>query len=199
MPEVQPILWKEQRLHLLDQRLLPSEETYIALEGATDTAEAIRAMVVRGAPAIGVTAAFGLAMQARAFRADRLSADLDDAVATLGQARPTAVNLTWALQRLRKAAEPGLAAGDATALADDLEREAVRMMEADVDANRRLGAHGAALLSEAGTVMTHCKRRRAGYGRLRYGDRCGCAQHGSLASAWTWWPLRRAPFYRGRD
>jgi methylthioribose-1-phosphate isomerase len=133
---------------LLDQRLLPNEEKWIVCRDASSVAAAIRDMVVRGAPAIGVAAAFGIALAAR------LGDDVKEAADLLRKTRPTAVNLGWAIDRM-------LAAGG------DLVQEAVRMFEEDVAANRRIGRYGAELLGQRATVLTHCNAgalATAGYG-----------------------------------
>lgn len=162
MKEVKPILWKAGQLRLLDQRKLPATEVFLDLTGARDTAKAIRSMVVRGAPAIGVTAAFGMAMEARRFRDGQVEADFEKAAAILHAARPTAVNLAWALQRLRElvAAElAGAKAGrsvKASKIAKAIEREAKAMMAEDVAVNRKMGAFGAKLVGKGGSVLTHC-------------------------------------------
>ncbi len=164
--EVRPIRWQAGRLLLLDQRKLPARETYVACRGARDTALAIRRMIVRGAPAIGVAAAYGLALEARRFRSGRLVADFERAATVLAAARPTAVNLAWAIARLR-AALAELPAGATTATAARrLEREAHAILAADVETNRSIGRHGASLVG-AGDVLTHCNAgalATAGYG-----------------------------------
>jgi methylthioribose-1-phosphate isomerase len=135
-------------LSLLDQRLLPREEIWIECPSAADVAEAIRTMVVRGAPAIGVAAAFGMAIAAQ--RGD----DLQKAADELRSARPTAVNLAWAVDRM-------------LATKGDLVAEAERMFTEDVEGNMRLGRYGAELLGEQATVLTHCNAgalATAGYG-----------------------------------
>jgi methylthioribose-1-phosphate isomerase len=135
-------------LSLLDQRLLPREEIWIECPSAADVAEAIRTMVVRGAPAIGVAAAFGMALAAQ--RGD----DLQKAADELRSARPTAVNLAWAVDRM-------------LATKGDLVAEAERMFTEDVEGNMRLGRYGAELLGEQATVLTHCNAgalATAGYG-----------------------------------
>lgn len=134
---VTPIRWDGQSLFLLDQRLLPREETWLEYQTAAGVAEAIRTMVVRGAPAIGVSAAFGMAMAAR--RGD----DLQEAAAVLKGSRPTAVNLAWAVDRML--AHDG-----------DPVTEAERIFREDVEANRRMGRYGAELLGERSTILTHC-------------------------------------------
>ncbi len=155
--EIEPIAWKGGRLRLLDQRKLPHTETMLELRGAADTARAIRAMVVRGAPAIGVTAAFGLALEARRFRGGRVMADFERAAAVLQAARPTAVNLAWAIERQRRVLVAAAAdAEPAPARAAALLRESAEAMLAeDIAANRAMGAAGAALLGR-GDVLTHC-------------------------------------------
>jgi methylthioribose-1-phosphate isomerase len=124
-------------LHLLDQRLLPAQEIWLPCRTAAEVSDAIRTMVVRGAPAIGVSAAFGMAMAARA------GEDLADTAAMLKRSRPTAVNLAWAVDRML--AHDG-----------DPAAEAERILEEDVAANRAMGRHGAALLGGTSTVLTHC-------------------------------------------
>jgi methylthioribose-1-phosphate isomerase len=165
-PRIEPIVWKNGRLLLLDQRKLPHVETYLELHGAADTARAIRTMVVRGAPAIGVTAAFGLALAARKFRAGRVGADFEKAAATLQAARPTAVNLAWAIERQRRVLA---ALGDGVTperAARALRATAETMLAEDVAVNRAMGMAGARLLAK-GDVLTHCNAgalATAGYG-----------------------------------
>src|SRR6059036_4342203 len=104
---VSPVWWAHDRLMLLDQRLLPTQELERAYTRWEDVADAIRTLVVRGAPAIGVAAAFGVALAARESRAatfDGLMADLETAIKGLAATRPTAVNLFWALDRMRRVA-----------------------------------------------------------------------------------------------
>ena len=145
---VTPLRWNGKTLSLLDQRLLPREEVWIECRTAHEVADAIRTMVVRGAPAIGVSAAFGMAMAAAG------GEDLQRAAAELKQARPTAVNLAWAVDRMLRTT------GDLTA-------EAERILFEDVEANRAMGKFGAQLLGETATVLTHCNAgalATAGYG-----------------------------------
>jgi len=168
--DVEPIVWKSGRLFLLDQRKLPHREELLELHGARDTARAIKTMVVRGAPAIGVTAAFGLALQAKKFSSKRLRQDFEKAAATLLAARPTAVNLAWGIDRLREVFEREVALGgqpiEPARLASTLAREAEALMREDIEANRALGAAGAGLIAK-GDVLTHCNAgalATAGYG-----------------------------------
>lgn len=135
--QVTPLRWGGSSLFLLDQRLLPREEVWLEYETAAGVAEAIRSMVVRGAPAIGVTAAFGMAMAARA------GENLETAARTLKAARPTAVNLAWAVDRMLAHTGDPLA-------------EAERILDEDVAANREIGRLGAELLGSTVTLLTHC-------------------------------------------
>jgi methylthioribose-1-phosphate isomerase len=140
---VEPIRWKGDRLELLDQRLLPEKTVYVTCRTAVEVAQAIRDMVVRGAPAIGCAAAFGVVL-------DKGS---NDAFDILAKSRPTAVNLFWALERMRKA--------------KDLKAEAEAIYAEDVAANREIGRLGAELIRERARVMTHCNAgalATAGYG-----------------------------------
>ena len=166
---IAPIRWQDGRLVLLDQRRLPGELVERAHADWREVADAIRTLAVRGAPAIGVAAAFGVALAARASRAggwDGLAADLDEAIAGLAATRPTAVNLFWALDRMRRtiAASRGMARA---ALADRLVAEAQAILDEDLAANRAMGAHGAALVPAGARILTHCNAgalATAGYG-----------------------------------
>jgi methylthioribose-1-phosphate isomerase len=142
-----PLRWDGERLHVIDQTRLPAHEEVITLTGARDTADAIVRLAVRGAPLIGVTAAYGLAMEVT-----RDPESLESAAAFLAAARPTAVNLAWAVERVRRAAagaaDPGAAA----------RAEAEAIHRSDEAASAALSRHGADLLSEhdVSRVMTHC-------------------------------------------
>lgn len=145
---VRAVIWAGDCLRLLDQRRLPSDTVWIEASTVDEVASAIRDMVVRGAPAIGIAAAYGVAMAAQACGADPDA--LDTALARLAAARPTAVNLRWAIERQRGRIAEG--AGDLAAV---LLAEAVAIHEEDVTANRRMGVLGGALI-ESGDVLTHC-------------------------------------------
>ena len=148
---VEPIRWRGDALELLDQRLLPTETKTVACRDAHEVAVAIRDMVVRGAPAIGVSAAFGVALAA--LRGD----DVRAAAEELRAARPTAVNLMWAIDRMLAVHARG----------GDLVREAQAIFDEDVAACRRIGRFGAELLGAQATVLTHCNAgalATAGYG-----------------------------------
>jgi len=166
---IAPIRWQDGRLVLLDQRRLPGELVERAHADWREVADAIRTLAVRGAPAIGVAAAFGVALAARASRAgdgDGLAAELAEAIAGLAATRPTAVNLFWALDRMRRtiAVSRGMARA---ALADRLVAEAQAILDEDLAANRAMGAHGAALVPAGARILTHCNAgalATAGYG-----------------------------------
>jgi methylthioribose-1-phosphate isomerase len=129
---IEPIRWKGDRLELLDQRMLPDKTTYVTCRTAAQVADAIRDMVVRGAPAIGCAAAFGVV----------LGSSSSEAFQALAASRPTAVNLFWALERMKAAREP--------------EQEAIAILEEDLAANRALGRFGAELLPARARVLTYC-------------------------------------------
>ncbi len=152
---VAPIRWAGGELHLLDQRLLPLRESVARITDPEEVARAIRTMVVRGAPAIGVAAAFGLVLSVR--QANRRKRPwrpaFEEAASELGATRPTAVNLSWAIDRMRRVAAS--LPDEPHGAAFHLEKEAEAILEEDVRANRAIGAHGAKLLPE-GSVLTHC-------------------------------------------
>jgi methylthioribose-1-phosphate isomerase len=150
------IEWYEDRVRMIDQRLLPAEFHLSEYDDYREVAQAIRAMVIRGAPAIGAAAAFGMALAARNSQAqDRgaLLADLHAAAETLRAARPTAVNLSWAVARMLRRAESET---DPSAIPDALLAEAQALADEDVEINRRLGAHGAALIRDGDRILHHC-------------------------------------------
>jgi methylthioribose-1-phosphate isomerase len=162
---VQTIEWRNGRVVMIDQRLLPTREVYRVYHDHRDVARAIKDMVVRGAPAIGVAAAMGIALGARTLRGD-LPRDFDRLCRTFAATRPTAVNLFWAIQRMRRVFSRSRHRSPET-LRTLLEREALAIHDEDVAVNRRLGRHGAELLEDGATVLTHCNAgalATAGYG-----------------------------------
>jgi methylthioribose-1-phosphate isomerase len=186
---ISPVRWEHDRLVLLDQRLLPGQELERVYGRWEDVADAIRTLAVRGAPAIGVAAAFGVALAARASGAgtfEALMADLDVAFKGLASTRPTAVNLFWALDRMRRAAE----ALDGRPLDEVRQRllgEAQAILEEDLAANRALGDHGAALVPPRARILTHCNAgalATAGYGTALGIVRSAHAQ-GKVALLWV--------------
>ncbi len=141
---VQPLIWHSTHLQMLDQRVLPREVSYLDCRGATDVAEGIHAMAVRGAPAIGIAAAYGLVL---AVKGD--PGGFDRAFDVLAASRPTAVNLRWALERMRTVWQ---ARSDVTAL----EAEAIAIHDEDLAQNLKMGELGAALIAPNAKLMTHC-------------------------------------------
>ncbi len=158
MKSYQPIKWIGDELRLLDQRQLPLVESYITYNDYREVAEAIRDMVVRGAPAIGITAAYGMvlaAQQSLARDVATLRADLAVAADVLGVARPTAVNLSWALRRLlNRAADPALAS--TAAVRQAILEEAHAIAEREREANRQIGQNALPLIPEGARIIHHC-------------------------------------------
>ncbi|MEZ0470257.1 S-methyl-5-thioribose-1-phosphate isomerase [Luteimonas salinilitoris] len=174
---IRPIRWNGESLELLDQRKLPFVEEYMRCAGSDAVAMAIRELVVRGAPAIGIAAAWGVVLAARTVEAAdgaAAAAVLEPALQRLNAARPTAVNLAWALARMRAAL---LIAGDDWRAV--LEREAQAIETEDLAANRRMGELGAALIAPGSGVLTHCNTgslATAGFGTALGVIRAGVAQ-----------------------
>jgi methylthioribose-1-phosphate isomerase len=155
---VTPLRWEPGVLHLLDQRMLPGREIWLLCSSDTEVVHAIRDMVVRGAPAIGITATFGMVLSAREFQHKDRDVFIDSwskAADRMLAARTTAVNLRWAVERQRACINRH-AEADAAELADLMEKEALSVWEEDVRANIIMGAHGQALLPDTGGVLTHC-------------------------------------------
>lgn len=166
------ILWQKDHLDLLDQRMLPLEEVRIRLYSAPEVAQAISDLVVRGAPAIGITAAYGLVLAARSGQ------DLDEAYRRLLSARPTAVNLKWALDRMMRVSRRG-----GGQVAERLEEEARRIHEEDIALCRAIGASGRRLAPPGCRVMTHCNAgslATGGYGTALGVIRAAHEEHGSI-------------------
>ena len=155
---VQTLRWTDQRLFIIDQTLLPGECREIELSRLVDVWEAIKSLRVRGAPAIGITAAFGVLVALREAPQGTVSAAREKALvaaAHLATSRPTAVNLFWALGRMKCVAD-GAAAEDAEGVFSALEQEALRILDEDKRLCRAIGTHGAALIQEGHGVLTHC-------------------------------------------
>jgi methylthioribose-1-phosphate isomerase len=154
---VRAVRWNGQVLELLDQRLLPVEERWLACDGIDSVAFAIKEMVVRGAPVIGIAAAYGMALRAAQVSgpAAVFVSEMEAASKTLAATRPTAVNLFWALERvMRRAAAASNLNPQERALA--VAEEAIAIDEEDLQLCLAMGRHGAALLPDRGGVMTHC-------------------------------------------
>lgn len=155
-------------LHLLDQRILPHQTAYIRCRTHEEVADAITTMVVRGAPAIGVAAAYGVYLGALEVlkNQESISHTMEQVFALLAASRPTAVNLFWAIEKMRRVSERHMTA-DPQIWRQALLEEALRIHADDVESNRRMGAYGAPLLPAGGGVLTHCNAgalATAGYG-----------------------------------
>ena len=154
--------WEENKLKLIDQTKLPDELTYVYCETYNDVIIAIKDMIVRGAPAIGVAAAFGMAL---GYLADE---DMDKVASEIKAARPTAINLFWAVDRVAKS--------------DDPLEEALKMFQEDIDTNLAIGRHGAEIIEDGDTVLTHCNA-----GAL------ACVDYGTALG------VIRSAFHQGKD
>src|SRR2546426_1369071 len=149
---------------MVDQRRLPAEEVYVTCRDYREVADAIRSMVIRGAPAIGVAAAMGIALGVKNSRAATLAelhADFEKIAETISQTRPTAVNLFWAGKRMRNIFEKSLARGGSepekiAAARADLIEEAKRVLAEDIAVNQAIGRHGRALVQNSANLLTHC-------------------------------------------
>jgi methylthioribose-1-phosphate isomerase len=162
---MKPVLWKEDTVLMIDQRRLPTEEIWNTYVDADGVADAIKTMVVRGAPAIGVSAAYGLALEALRFEGERseLLSLLETKSAILEATRPTAINLKWALDRMLRVAEQS--SRDVAALRGRLVEEAQEIHAEDIRLCQAIGDAGAQLIPQGARVLTHCNA-----GALATGD-----------------------------
>ncbi|MEO2168699.1 MAG: S-methyl-5-thioribose-1-phosphate isomerase, partial [bacterium] len=155
MKKVRTIEWRKGHVVMLDQTLLPNQEVYRIYKKPEEVITAIRELIIRGAPAIGVAAAMGLALGASTIREDRFAREFERLCRRFAAARPTAVNLFWAIERMRRVVREN------SALSVDtrrmlLESEAKAVYREDLENNRRLAEFGGALLPKKGTILTHC-------------------------------------------
>ena len=152
--------WEDGEVVMIDQRKLPSREVYIRCRTGRDVAKAIRTMVIRGAPAIGVAAAMGVSLELRRSTATgttQLATEFYRTCDLMGATRPTAVNLFWAIERMKGVFAAAMRAGQSTdELKATIDAEAARIHDEDVANCRALGRHGAAVLPDDGRVLTHC-------------------------------------------
>jgi len=165
------IEWKDDAVVMIDQRKLPASEVYVTCKTANDVARAIKTMVIRGAPAIGVAAAMGLALGMRRSRATgtkQFTTEFQKLCDVMAATRPTAVNLFWAIERMKRtfadAAQRGASVDE---LKDRLVSEARAIHDEDVESCRAMGAHGASLVPASANILTHCNAgalATAGYG-----------------------------------
>jgi methylthioribose-1-phosphate isomerase len=157
---IRTIEWTDEGIRMLDQRLLPSEEKYLMLRSYEEVADSIKKMVVRGAHAIGVSAAMGLALgasQSVGMSVADLEDDFDYMCQVMSQTRPTAVNLFWAIERMRETfRREKTKTRETEQIKARLVEEALSIFREDMEANRALGRFGAELLSDGDTVLTHC-------------------------------------------
>jgi methylthioribose-1-phosphate isomerase len=163
---VRTIRWNNNRVVMLDQRLLPNREVYRTYRDYEGVAQAIRDMVVRGAPAIGVAAAMGVALGALWVKGKNFDREIERIFRTMERTRPTAVNLFWALERMRRIYIEKRSQG-VEVVKQLLKAEAIRMYHEDIAANKQLGKHGAKLLGGSTRILTHCNAgalATAGYG-----------------------------------
>ncbi len=169
VPLIPTVAWRDGAVVLIDQRKLPAEEVFLELRTVEEVAQAIETMVVRGAPAIGVTAALGVLVAVRAIDAGEPEAfwnALEASFKRLSDTRPTARNLFWAIERMRAVAERHQNSA-LPEVAKALEHEALSILEEDVAACQALGQAGATLIDEGAMVLTHCNAgglATAGYG-----------------------------------
>ena len=155
---IQTLAWTDQGVRFIDQTKLPMEETYVTCQTHEQVAEVIRTMVVRGAPAIGVAAAMGVALAVKNSKAETvadLKRDFNQACDVIGKTRPTAVNLFWAIRRMQEKLER-IRIRPLAQIRQTLIEEAQRMHAEDIAANQAMGRHGATLMPSEGGVLTHC-------------------------------------------
>ena len=154
---VKTIEWTPAGVVMIDQTKLPAEETYVTCRDYREVAVAIKDMVIRGAPAIGCAAAMGVAIGVLKASDEDIDPQVDEICETLAETRPTAVNLFWAIDRMRtlyrRLREQGIALDG---IRETLVGEAQKILDEDIACNRTMGRHGSALLPASGTVMTHC-------------------------------------------
>ena len=166
---IQTLEWTDRGVVFIDQTKLPTEEVYVTCKTHQEVADVIRNMVVRGAPAIGVAAAMGIALGIKNSKAETgadLKKDFDQIADLIGKTRPTAVNLFWAIGRMKDKFEY-LRMRPVPQIKDALIEESQRMHAEDIAANQAMGVHGATLMPSSGGVLTHCNAgalATAGYG-----------------------------------
>ena len=156
--KIETLRWVEDHLEMIDQRILPADFQYISYNSAVSVADGIRSLVVRGAPAIGCAAAYGVALEALNLRdtsMDEFTIGMEQAYKILLQSRPTAINLFWAVDRMRSKMNKNINLTPKE-IANILLTEAHEILDEDIEINRTMGALGAALLEDGASVLTHC-------------------------------------------
>ena len=155
---IEPIRWTDDGIQILDQTVLPDNVTYITCQDYHDVVKAIQTMKIRGAPAIGIAAAMGVSLGAKGIRSatpDVFYKAFDRICKIFLTARPTAVNLAWAVKRMQAAAH-GTGGISVDEIKERLEAEARHMLQEDIRINRRIGSYGKDLIQEGQTILTHC-------------------------------------------
>ncbi len=182
------IEWKDDTVVMIDQRKLPGVEVYVTCKTANEVARAIKTMVIRGAPAIGVAAAMGIALGARRSRATgtkQFTTEFQKTCDTMAATRPTAVNLFWAIERMKQAfADAAQSGGSVGEIAQRLEMEARQIHDEDVESCRSMGEHGAELVPDSARILTHCNAgalATAGFGTALGVIRAAAAQGKKVA------------------
>lgn len=193
---MRPVIWKDNKVEMIDQRILPTEEVWLTYEDAAGVAEAILTMVVRGAPAIGIAAAYGLALETLRFQGETsaLVAHLEVAAQQLDATRPTAINLKWALERMLAVARAGYAEQNLRELQNSLVAEAKAIAAQDEAMCKAMGDHGATLIPEGAKVLTHCNAGALATGD--YGTALGVIRSARDKIAHVWVDETR-PFLQG--
>jgi methylthioribose-1-phosphate isomerase len=190
------IAFEDDVIVMVDQRKLPSAEIYVRCKTALEVAKAIKTMVIRGAPAIGVAAAMGIALgveRSTATGTRQFAAEFQKTCDLMAATRPTAVNLFWAIERMKRSFAEGAQAGESVdQLKTRLRREAQHIHDEDVASCRAIGTFGASLIPDEARVLTHCNAgslATAGYGTALGVIRAACAC----------WRTKRGRFFRAHD
>lgn len=197
---IRPYRWCKDRLELLDQRRLPHVTHWIACTTGYEVADAIKQMVVRGAPAIGIAAAYGLVLEANYYlpkkpKIEQLIARLEEAADGLAAARPTAVNLIWAIDKMRRLWRSTADNMSPAELAGRLEQLAVKMDEEDLATNVSIGKHGAPLLAGVKAVLTHCNT--GGLATSGYGTAVGVIKAAHQSQPLHVYVCETRPYWQG--
>ena len=196
---IQTLEWTDSGVRFIDQTKLPMEETYVTCKTYLQVADVIRNMVVRGAPAIGVSAAMGIALGVKNSKAETVGAlkqEFDQICDVIGKTRPTAVNLFWAIRRMQDKFEL-LRVRPLPQIKQALIEESQRMHAEDIAANQAMGKHGATLMPASGGVLTHCNAgalATCGYGTALGVIRAAVEQGKKSTSL----PTRRVRFCKAR-
>jgi methylthioribose-1-phosphate isomerase len=160
MGELRTVSWKDGKVILIDQTKLPTKFTYIECRNQFELADAIKRMIVRGAPAIGVAAAMGIALAAKNSKAksnDEFLNEIKSAGKLMIETRPTAANIRWGVERILNKVKRAIGKKEVNELVNDIVSEVVKMADEDVKVNKMIGRYGAGLIKDGDVVLTHCK------------------------------------------